>query len=232
MRRTILGFLVASLTSAGLVSALDQPRHLGAAIRSQERLTSNRPFNAGAFNDLGNLLTLAGDLERAEEAYRRALEIAPENAVVHYNLGLLLRQTGHSKGALRELKQVVELDSSDAWGHYQLGVLLEERRRNSKAVQHFAQAFILEPELAVLEVNPQLLDSKLLSRSLTLAYTERVARLGTAPRQYQQPKRITRLLVPETKRTSTTTAGEEQRPGKRERSKARRKRKAGQSGDS
>lgn len=225
MRRTITALLVAALAGAGLAAAVERPPNLDDAIRAQERLAGARPNDAGVLNDLGNLLALAGLTERAEEAYRRALEILPDEATLHYNLGLLLRQTGHNKAALRALKRVVELDPSDAWGHYQLAVLLEERRSRSKAIHHFTQAFLLEPKLAELEVNPQLLDSRLVSHALTIAYVERVGKLENAPRQYEHPKRITRLLVPEARRTpaggetSEETEGEPRKPRRKSKKK-------------
>ena len=199
MRRIILGCILVALTSAGLAGA-DRPRRLDEAITAQERLTRTRPGDARAFNDLGNLLTLAGDLERAKDVYRMALELSPEDSMIHYNLGLLHRLAGRHRAAVRELKRAVKLDDGDAWGHFQLALLLEEKGRSSGAVAHYARAFLLQPELAELEVNPQLLDSRLVQRAMTVAYTERVASLEMAPRQYRQPNRITRLLVPESRR--------------------------------
>ena len=42
-----------------------------------------------------------GELRRAEEAYRAALEIDPAMTDAHYNLGLLLEKRGDGQGALR-----------------------------------------------------------------------------------------------------------------------------------
>ena len=199
MRRAILGCTLVALISAGIAGA-DRPRHLDEAIAAQERLAQSRPANARALNDLGNLLTLAGELERAEEVYRGALEIAPDDPMIHYNLGLLLRLDGRSRGAIRHLKQAVKLDGQDAWSHFQLALLLEEQNKSSDAVRHFTDAFVIEPALTELEINPQLLDSRLVPRALTAAYTERSKSLELAPRRYRQPHRITGLLVPETQR--------------------------------
>lgn len=42
-----------------------------------------------------------GQLTRAEEAYRAALELEPQMTDAHYNLGLLLERRGDGQGALR-----------------------------------------------------------------------------------------------------------------------------------
>lgn len=197
MRAKIVCILIAALIATGIAEALDRPRHLSDAIRSQRRIAKNRPNDPGAYNDLGNLLTLAGQREAAEEAYRHALSLAPEHADTHYNLALLLRLEGRNRSALDELKKAVSLDPKDAWGHYQLGVMLEERGKVSKATDHFARAFVLDGSLAEVESNPQVLDSRLTTRAMMVAYHERITQFEIAPRQYAQPKRITRLLVPE-----------------------------------
>lgn len=47
------------------------------------------------------VLEEVGDLGRAEDAYRAALELDPAMADAHYNLGLLLEKRGDGQGALR-----------------------------------------------------------------------------------------------------------------------------------
>lgn len=49
--------------------------------------------------------------------------------------------------------------------------------------------------------NPQILDARLATRAraMLMAYGERMEKLEAAPREYYQPNRITRLLVPETR---------------------------------
>ena len=229
MRPTFTALILATLLGSGAASALDRPRHLNDAIRSQKRIASARPDDAGVLNDLGNLLTLAGHLEEAEEAYRRALTIVPDDSTTHYNLALLLRLDGRPRQAVRELERAVTLDPDDAWGHYQLGVLLEEKDKTTKAARHFARAFVLDPSLTEFETNPQLLDSHLTTRAMMMAYEERVARAEMAPRQYAQPKRITRLLVPEVRgaRQRTGAEVEDEAPKKQRRG---RKKRAGDGG--
>lgn len=232
MRSTITTFLIALLAGAGAAAAQEQPTHLKDAIKLQKRMANSRPDDPGVLNDLGNLLTLAGASEEAEEVYRQALVIAPDEAATHYNLALLLRLEGRERAALRQLEKAVKLDPDDAWGQYQLGVLLEERRKRNRATHHFARAFILDPALAQFESNPQLLDSRLTTRAMMEAYQERIARFEMAPRRYAQPKRITRLLVPEVRDTAAavsdgseaTVEEPDGKPTKAEREGRRRKR--------
>ncbi len=229
MRSKTVGFLTALLVASGAAVALAQPQFLTDAIRAQKRAANARPNDPGVHNDLGNLLALTGDMEGAEEAYRHALALAPEEADAHYNLALLLRLEGREREALRALKRAVKLDPHDAWGHYQLGVLLEERRKNSKATHHYAEAFVLDAALADFESNPQVLDSRLTTRAMMVAYRERLARVEVAPRRYAQPKRITRLLVPEARRSAgETETGEASEAPARGKGKRARRKKTGE----
>lgn len=204
MKRSTLGLAaITVLLSVGAADA-ETPGRLPEAIELQQKLIAARPGDAAALNDLGNLYDLAGETELAEEAYRQAIEIAPESSVVHYNLGLLLQRAGRSRQAEDALETVIKLDPDDAWGHYQLATLFEARRRKTKATRHYARAFLLAPELLELEHNPQLLDSRLVMRASMEAYLQRIAQLENAPRQYQQPDRITGLLVPESTHSGGT----------------------------
>ena len=53
----------------------------------------------------GLALYLDGDLEEAEERYRRALDRRPDDAAALYNLGTLLRVTGRKEEALDVLRK-------------------------------------------------------------------------------------------------------------------------------
>jgi tetratricopeptide (TPR) repeat protein len=181
--------------------AAQEPRFLDDALTAQQRLVRNRPNDAGAVNDLGNLYHLGGNLVSAEEAYRRALEINPEFTPALYNLALLLQQTGERKEAKRTLDSMLELDPDHGWGHFQMGMILDASKKFDRAAAHYARAFVIDPGLMEIGRNPQILDSRLATRAraMLMAYAERMARLEAAPREYYRPDRITRLLVPEAK---------------------------------
>ena len=208
MPRTITAFAALLAVLSGGAVALEEPRHLDDAVKAQKRLVKARPNRTGAFNDLGNLLQLDGDLVGAEEAYRRAVEIDPAFTPALYNLALLLQQVGERKEAKRTLQQVLELEPRHAWGHFQMGRIFEHSRKYDKAAHHYTRAFVLEPGLMEIGRNPQILDTRLATRARAAltAYAERIERLESAPREYYNADRITRLLVPESRVDEAETA--------------------------
>ena len=131
MRRKITALIavLAALVLTLPAGAAQEPRYLEEALTAQQRLVRNRPNDAGALNDLGNLLQLDGDFTSAEEAYRRAVEIDPSLTAALYNLALLLQQNGERKEAKRTLETVLELEPDHGWGHFQLGMILDSSRR-------------------------------------------------------------------------------------------------------
>ncbi len=171
------------------------PPNLAKAIEEQRRLTVERPQDAAVFNDLGNLLLMVPEPEEAETAYRKAVELDPDKASALYNLGLLLQQRGKLREAMKHYRHVVEVEPRHAWAHYQIGTVHEVWRQESRAVESYARAFALDPQLAFPEVNPHVVENKLLTEAMLRAYKSDFAP-PRAPNVYDDPARIAALLVP------------------------------------
>lgn len=59
---------------------------------------------------LGNLYFDAGDLARAEYAYKRAIEEDPRHAAAHHNLGVVYRRQGKIGLSVKMLKKARRLE--------------------------------------------------------------------------------------------------------------------------
>lgn len=189
-------FLV--LPFAGLVAlaaAAVPPPNLERALAAQRALAQKEP-SAEVWNDLGNLLQLAGRNDEAREAYEKALERDSKLVSVHYNLGLLARQAGDERQAVQHFEEVVELAPGHAWGWFQLGALREARGAEKAAVDAYARAYALDARLSFGDVNPQVIDSKLTTEALLRAQKERPP-AAEAPRVYEDPRHIAKLLLPQ-----------------------------------
>lgn len=198
MRRRTLSILALSFVLIAAVVAVALaavPPNLSHAIEAQKRLTVDHPQDPAAFNDLGNLFTLAHQSAEAEAAYRKAVELDPQRVSALFNLGLLLQQRGETKDALDYFHQVLEIQPEHAWAHYQAGALYETRGQESKAVDEYARALALDPQLAFPEVNPHVVENKLLTQAMLRAYQKDYG-VPQAPSIYEDPHRIANLLVP------------------------------------
>jgi tetratricopeptide (TPR) repeat protein len=195
VQRPLWWILTPLFLSAALAALAAAPPNLGKALDAQRKLAAERPQDAAVFNDLGNLLVLAGRLDEAEEAYRHAVELSPDRASARFNLGLLLQQKGELKEALPLYEETIELQPQHAWAHYQIGTILEARGQEAKAVDAYARAFALDPQLAFPEVNPHVIDNRLVTEAMLKAYRGDYAP-PQAPKVYEDPLRIAALLVP------------------------------------
>jgi predicted TPR repeat methyltransferase len=194
-------FLRALLPAAALTfvvapnGADEPPRHLGAALVEQRTLSSERPDDAGVWNDLGNLLVLRGDLDEAESAYARALELDPSSTAARFNLALLRQQRGDLEGAVADYRGLLEVDPDNAWAQYQLGAAYEAQGQRELAVAAYAAAFTLDRELLFAETNPHIIENRLVTEALLRA--QRGSHSGpAAPRAYDDLGRITSILTP------------------------------------
>lgn len=199
MRRRSSWILVSSLTALTAVVAIATlaaaPPNLTKALEAQRHLAAERPQDAAVLNDLGNLLMLVPSPTEAEAAYRKAIELDPNKASALFNLGLLLQQRGDIRDAYDLYERAVKADPNHAWAHYQIGTIQEVRGQTAKAVDSYARAFALDPQLAFPEVNPHIVDNKLVTQAMLRAYKSDYAP-PQAPKMYDDASRIASLLVP------------------------------------
>lgn len=111
------------------------------------------PYAHAVYFNLGATLTNLGDLQGAEVAYRRAIELAPGFLHPRVNLGLLLERLGHHERAKQEWLWVIENGLRDesncplvvlAMNH--LGRVLEGQKQFADAEKYLTQSLSLNPQ--------------------------------------------------------------------------------------
>ena len=169
---------------------------LEAAIARQLDRVAEDPGNASAYNDLGNLLALAGSTEEARDAYGRALGIDPDHQSAHYNLGLLLLEHGPLNEALEHFEKSIALDPLSAWSHFQRGEVLRRRGSSDAAERAYIRSFEIDPNLASPTNNPQVIGNPLTATALLKARADRIP--NQVERLYEEPQRIAALFFEDT----------------------------------
>lgn len=190
-----------ALTAFGAMAALPPvarvpQANLNKTIEAQRRLTLEQPQDAAAWNDLGNLLVLAGRMDDAEAAYRKSVELDPNKESALFNLGLLQQQRGKLREAYKVYKKLIDVAPSHAWAHYQIGAIRERWGSESAAIRSYATAFALDPQLAFPEVNPQIVDNRLATQAMLRAYRNEGSAAPAVPTVFDDPRRIRDLLIP------------------------------------
>ena len=200
---------VAAMLLLGWSSQAASPPNLYEALAAQQEQADLHPNDPEILNDLGNLLVLAGSLSEAEEAYHRSLDLSPDNTTTRYNLALVLMEQGRTKPATRELQHVLDLDPNHAWALYQLGTLSAADGRRDKAVEYYTRALALNPDLASPAFNPHIIENRYLTESQLRIYLAQ-AEAVQAPRLYQRPNQVAKLLIPTDTSSSTADTGSAQ----------------------
>ncbi|MEL7060818.1 MAG: tetratricopeptide repeat protein [Acidobacteriota bacterium] len=189
---SIVGFLALGALVASTVQGYD----LEPVLEEQLALIAAQPENPQLHNDLGNLYLLLGDVDAAEVAYRRAVDLAPSYADAWFNLASLAQRLGRLEEAGDLYRDLLELDPDYAWAHYQLGVLLESDGRRDAAVERYARSFALDPMLSFPSENPHVIDNGLMAEALLRSDHFRAEqRRVETPARYADATRIANLMV-------------------------------------
>ena len=89
--------------------------------------------------DRGYDLHQAGELDKAEAVYRKALDAHGPDSLLLYNLGVLLQDLGRKADAAEAYRAALHGDPAMADCHYNLALLCEALERPQEAIRHMAQ---------------------------------------------------------------------------------------------
>lgn len=107
---------------------------------------AENPLLFDIYKNLGNVATVLGDFEGAEEQYNKALTLRPHSDVLQVNMGTLMYQQGDAIAALQHFKSALEINSDNerAWCGVAMSALsMSDVEFAKEAVGH------------ALEINPQ-----------------------------------------------------------------------------
>jgi glycosyltransferase involved in cell wall biosynthesis len=100
----------------------------------------------GAYNNLGNLLKDAGDLNSAKKAYETALKIDPYFATGHYNLGMTYKLLGLFTDAIACYQKAIRLNPYYAEAYQNLGVVQLKIGNQQASMTAFKNAILLHEQ--------------------------------------------------------------------------------------
>jgi len=138
--------VAAAIIAVGLASstvsysrAFESPRAFcEAAVRGSPHL----PL---AHLNMGSMEFRAGNLDGAEERFRRALELDPRWPVAHNNLGLVFMNRGKWAEAEQQFEAELANNPNYSKAHFNLGLVLAHAGREREAVTHFERVVALVP---------------------------------------------------------------------------------------
>lgn len=111
----------------------------GAAIRAYQAIIAEDPSHIDARVNLGRLLHESGDYERAERAYRDALDVCGDDAVLYFNLAVLLEERTRVRESMQAYEAALRVDPDMADAHYNLSLLYKRIGRARDAIRHMGE---------------------------------------------------------------------------------------------
>ena len=118
----------------------------GAWLEAMKVCGAENPRLFDIYKNLGNVATVLGDFDGAEEQYNKALTLRPDSDVLQVNMGTLMYQQGDSLEALHHFKSALEINPENerAWCGVAMAALsMSDIDFAKEAVGH------------ALEINPQ-----------------------------------------------------------------------------
>lgn len=128
--------------------------------------------------NLGNVAQFRKQVVKAEEQYRRVLELNPEMPEAHNNLGVVLKNSDRPKEAEIHLREAIRLRETYAAAWNNLGLSLQLQGRLEEAELALRRGLELEPEDADLTMNLGAVLGQQGRRSEAETYYEKAARLA------------------------------------------------------
>jgi tetratricopeptide (TPR) repeat protein len=110
-----------------------------AAIRAYQAIIAEDPSHVDARVNLGRLLHESGDYERAERAYREALDVCGDDAVLYFNLAVLLEERARVRESMQAYEAALRVDGDMADAHYNLALLYKRIGRARDALRHMGE---------------------------------------------------------------------------------------------
>jgi tetratricopeptide (TPR) repeat protein len=94
-----------------------------------------------------------GDLEAAEEAYLRVIELDPQNKFAYYNLGVIAQGRGDLGQAESNYRTAIGIDAQFVPALFNLAILQTEAGANAEAIEMYETIIELEPDNAAAHLN-------------------------------------------------------------------------------
>lgn len=109
LQKILLGVLIAFLIFLSVLT-INRNKDWIDPITFYNQTLKYAPTSYRVLNNLGMAYDDAGDYNRAETTYQRAIGVDASNPIAYYNLGNTYRKTGNTDGAIENFKTALSLD--------------------------------------------------------------------------------------------------------------------------
>ena len=118
---------------------------LGEVFEQTSTLTKQYPNSLVLWNLLGASAAQTGKLDKAVDAFKKAISIKPDYADAYNNLGNALKEQGKLKEAIEAYNKVLSI-KPDTEAYYNMGNALKEQDKLEEAIEAYTKEISLKPD--------------------------------------------------------------------------------------
>ena len=130
-----------------LVSLYTQGQHQQSLTQASQ-LLKQFPNSLNLYNIIGASHKGLGELEKAVEAYTKAISLKPDHAETYNNMGNALREQEKLEEAKEAYKKALCIKPDYAEAHYNMGIALDDQGKLEEAIQAYTKALSIKPDYA------------------------------------------------------------------------------------
>ena len=135
-----------------LVSLYTQGQHQQSLTQASQ-LLKQFPNSLNLYNIIGASHKGLGELEKAVEAYTKAISLKPDHAETYNNMGNALREQEKLEEAKEAYKKALCIKPDYAEAHYNMGVTFKDQGKLEEAIQAYTKALSIKPDYAKAHYN-------------------------------------------------------------------------------
>lgn len=110
-----------------------------------QNAVDSSPSHAFNYNNLGAMYYLSGDLGKAEQLFRKALQINPSEPIAHNNTGLICMNTDRPAEAEKYFLAEIRINSSYDHVYFNLGLLYYNHGRYEDGIRQWEKTLTVNP---------------------------------------------------------------------------------------
>jgi len=149
------------------------------AVLAYQKVIELDPTYVEAYNNLGIIYQLMGNVEKAFWAYQKSTEINPKYEKGYNNLGILLLLKGRYDEALAAFEKALAINSNNIESHLNLGTLFKKEGEWEKAIESYHKALAIDPLHRETHYNIALLYEQLEKLDLAISHYQQFIRLSS-----------------------------------------------------
>jgi len=130
-----------------LVNLYNQ-REFSVVVERAEEIINQYPETFFVWNIMGASAAGLGNLDKAIEAYNKAISIKPDYAELHNNLGVAYNDQGKQDKAIEAWNKAISLKPDYAEPYNNLGIYYKDQGRLDEAIEAWNKAISLKPDYA------------------------------------------------------------------------------------